>query len=115
MATQQDIHAAGAENRPPMLEKGGYLPWTSRMVRYIKTKPDGKLMLKSINEGPFKPRQIQVPGNPTGTPPVQPHLREQTEEEYNEEDRKQVAADDLAMHLIQLGLPREIFAAVDSY
>jgi hypothetical protein len=22
MATQQDIHAAGAENRPPMLEKG---------------------------------------------------------------------------------------------
>jgi hypothetical protein len=38
MASQQDIHAAGAENRPPVLEKGGYLPWTSRMLRYIKTK-----------------------------------------------------------------------------
>ena len=48
MASQQVIHAAGAENRPPMLEKGGYLPWTSRMLRYIKTKEDGKLMIKSI-------------------------------------------------------------------
>jgi hypothetical protein len=78
MATQQDIHAAGAKNRPPMLEKGGYFPWTSRMLRYIKTKTDGKLMIKSIKEGPFKPRQVQDEGNPNTTPPTLPFLREQT-------------------------------------
>ena len=114
MASQQDIHAAGAENRPPMLEKGGYLPWTSRMLRYIKTKEDGKLMIKSIEQGPFKPIQVLDPGNPDTTPPTQPFYRDQTEDDYTPEDWKQIKADDMAMHLIQLGLPRDIFAAVDS-
>lgn len=76
MAFQQDIHAAGAENRPLMLEESGYLPWTSRMLRYIKTKTDGKLMLKSIQEGPFKPRQVQDQGNPNTTPPTLPFFHE---------------------------------------
>ena len=114
MATQQDIHAAGAENRPPMLEKGGYLPWTSRMLRYIKTKDNGKLMIKSIEKGPFQPRQVQIEGNPNATPPTQPFVRVQTEADYTDEDKAQIKADDMAMHLIQIGLPREIFAAVDS-
>ena len=114
MATQQDIHAAGAENRPPMLTKGGYLQWTSRMLRYIKTKPNGKLMIKSIQDGPFKPRQVQVPGNPDATPPTPPSFRDQNESEYTVEDQKQVDADDMAIHIVQLGLPRDIFAAVDS-
>ena len=98
MATQQDIHAAGAENRPPMLEKGGYLPWTSRMLRYIKTKTDGKLMIKSIENGPFKPRQIQDEGNLNTKPPTLPFMRDQTEADYTDADRKQIAADDMAKH-----------------
>ena len=114
MATQQDIHAAGAENRPPMLAKGGYLQWTSRMLRYIKTKPNGKLMIKSIQDGPFKPRQVLEPGNADATTPVPPSYRLQNESEYTEEDQKQVDADDMAIHIVQLGLPRDIFAAVDS-
>nr|GEX67134.1 hypothetical protein [Tanacetum cinerariifolium] len=31
MSTQQDIHAAGSESRPPMLNKENYVPWT-RMI-----------------------------------------------------------------------------------
>jgi hypothetical protein len=68
MATQQDIHAASAENRPPMLSKGGYSQWASRMMRYLQSKPNGKLLIKSIVEGPFKPRQLLDPGDPIGTP-----------------------------------------------
>ena len=75
MATQQDIHAAGAENRPPMLSKGGYSQWASRMMRYLKSKPNGKFLVKSITDGPFKPRNIRDPGEPDGTPPVQPFYR----------------------------------------
>ena len=55
MATQQDIHAVGAENRPPMLSKGGYSQWASHMMRYLKSKQNGKYLIKSIVDGPFKP------------------------------------------------------------
>ncbi|GKA78655.1 hypothetical protein Tco_0785192 [Tanacetum coccineum] len=37
MSTQQDIYAAGSENRPPMLNKENYVPWSSRLLRYAKT------------------------------------------------------------------------------
>ncbi|GKF76057.1 hypothetical protein Tco_0225501, partial [Tanacetum coccineum] len=30
MSTQQDIFAAGSKNRPPMLNKENYVPWSSR-------------------------------------------------------------------------------------
>ena len=68
MASQQDIHAAGAENRPPMLSKGGYSQWASRMMRYLKSKTNGNLLIKSIVDGPFKPSQVLDPGDPNGTP-----------------------------------------------
>ena len=75
MATQQDIHAAGAENRPPMLSKGGYSQWSSRMLRYLKSKPNGNLLVNSVLRGPFTPREILDPGDPNGTPPVPPFQR----------------------------------------
>nr|GEZ56829.1 ribonuclease H-like domain-containing protein [Tanacetum cinerariifolium] len=44
MSTQQDIYAAGSENRPPMLNKDNYVPWSSRLLRYAKSKPNRKLL-----------------------------------------------------------------------
>ncbi|GKB83111.1 hypothetical protein Tco_0950006 [Tanacetum coccineum] len=44
MSTQQDIYAAGFENRLPMLNKDNYVPWSSRLLRYAKSKPNGKLL-----------------------------------------------------------------------
>ncbi|GKF06866.1 hypothetical protein Tco_0037534, partial [Tanacetum coccineum] len=38
MSTQQDIYAAGSENRPPMLNKENYVPWSSRLLRYAKLR-----------------------------------------------------------------------------
>ncbi|WP_254485969.1 hypothetical protein, partial [Salmonella enterica] len=54
------------------------------------------------------------PGNADATPPVPPFFRLQKESEYSEEDQKRVEADDMAIHIVQLGLPIDIFAAVDS-
>ncbi|GKC84186.1 hypothetical protein Tco_1139903, partial [Tanacetum coccineum] len=48
MSTQQDIYAAGSENRPPMLNKENYVPWSSRLLRYAKSRPNGKLIYNSI-------------------------------------------------------------------
>nr|GFA93205.1 hypothetical protein [Tanacetum cinerariifolium] len=78
MSTQQDIYAAGSESRPPMLNKENYVPWSSRLLWYAKSRPNGKLIHNSILNGPH------------------------------------IEADDQAIQTILLGLPEDIYAAVDS-
>nr|GEX53981.1 ribonuclease H-like domain-containing protein [Tanacetum cinerariifolium] len=53
MSTQQDIYAAGSENRPPMLNKDNYVPWSSCLLCYAKSKPNGKLLVHSIKNGSY--------------------------------------------------------------
>ncbi|GJY02837.1 hypothetical protein Tco_0360989 [Tanacetum coccineum] len=43
---------AGAENRPPMMDKSMYDSWQSRMLLYIKGKKNGRMMLESIENRP---------------------------------------------------------------
>ncbi|GKD47444.1 copia protein [Tanacetum coccineum] len=44
---------AGAENRPPMLDKSMYSSWQSRMLLYIKGKKNDQMMLESIANRPL--------------------------------------------------------------
>ncbi|GJS85241.1 integrase, catalytic region, zinc finger, CCHC-type containing protein [Tanacetum coccineum] len=85
MSTQQDIYVAGSENRLPMLNKDNYVPWSSRLLRYAKSKPNGKLIYNSIMNVPYVRRMIPEPDDP---------------------DRKVL--------IILMGLPEDIYAAVDS-
>ncbi|GKE16909.1 hypothetical protein Tco_1424486 [Tanacetum coccineum] len=52
-AQLNNLGKAGAENRPPMLEKSMYNSWQIRMRLYIKGKKNGRMMLASIEEGPL--------------------------------------------------------------
>nr|GEV14502.1 ribonuclease H-like domain-containing protein [Tanacetum cinerariifolium] len=61
MSTQQDIYAAGSENRPPMLNKENYVPWSSRILQHAKSRPNGKLIHNSIINGPYVRRMIPEP------------------------------------------------------
>nr|GEZ02633.1 hypothetical protein [Tanacetum cinerariifolium] len=61
MSTQQDIYAAGSEIRPPMLHKENYVPWSSRLLCYAKSRPNGKLIHNSIINGPYVRRMIPEP------------------------------------------------------
>ncbi|GJX20476.1 hypothetical protein Tco_0223153 [Tanacetum coccineum] len=70
MSTQQDIYAAGFENRPPMLNKDNYVPWSFRLLRYAKSKPNGKLIYNSIMHGLYVRRMIPEPGDPDREVPV---------------------------------------------
>nr|GEU71420.1 hypothetical protein [Tanacetum cinerariifolium] len=54
---------SGFENRPPMLNKENYAPWSSRLLRYAKSRPNGKLIHNSIINGPYVRRMIPEPGN----------------------------------------------------
>ncbi|GJU96874.1 hypothetical protein Tco_1326145 [Tanacetum coccineum] len=80
MSTQQDIYAAGSENRPPMLNKDNYVPWSSRIIRYAKSRPNGKMIVDSIENGPYVRRMIATPGEPDLPVPVPKTFHEQTDE-----------------------------------
>nr|GEU70473.1 retrovirus-related Pol polyprotein from transposon TNT 1-94 [Tanacetum cinerariifolium] len=92
MSTQQDIYTAGSENLPSMLNKENYVPWSSRLLRYAKSRPNEKLIHNSIINGPYVRRMIPEPGDPN----------------------REIKANDQAIQTILLGIPEDIYAAVDS-
>nr|GEU95602.1 hypothetical protein [Tanacetum cinerariifolium] len=54
---------AGSESRPPMLNKENYVPWSSRLLRYAKSRPNGKLIHNSIINGSYVRQMIPKPGD----------------------------------------------------
>nr|GEY27805.1 hypothetical protein [Tanacetum cinerariifolium] len=115
MSTQQDIYAAGSENRPPMLNKDNYVPWSPLIIRYARSRPNGKMIIDFIKNGPYVRRMIATPGEPDLPVPVPESFHEQTDEELIENDLKRIDAGDQAIRTILLGLPEDVYAAVDSY
>nr|GEY64666.1 hypothetical protein [Tanacetum cinerariifolium] len=114
MSTQQDIYAAGSKNSPPMLNKENYVPWSSSLLRYAKSRPNGKLIHNSIINGPYVRRMIPEPGDPNRKVPVNETFHVQTNDELTEKELRQIEADDQAIQTIILGLPEDIYVAVDS-
>nr|GEZ87665.1 hypothetical protein [Tanacetum cinerariifolium] len=53
----------GSESGPPMLHKENYVPWSSRLLRYAKIRPNGKLIHNSIINGPYVRRMIPESGD----------------------------------------------------
>nr|GEU33117.1 retrovirus-related Pol polyprotein from transposon TNT 1-94 [Tanacetum cinerariifolium] len=113
MSTQQDIYATGSENRPPMLNKDNYVPWSSCIIRYARSNK--KLIIDSIENVPYVRRMIATPGEPDLPVLVPESFHEQTDEELTETDIKQMDADDQSIQTILLGLPEDVYAAIDSY
>ncbi|GJV21419.1 hypothetical protein Tco_1370439 [Tanacetum coccineum] len=100
MSTQQDIYDVGFENRPPMLNIDNYVPWSSRRLRYAKSKPNGKFLVNSIKNGPYLRRIIHEPGDPNSVPPVAESTHEKTDDELTNQEAKQMEADDQEIQTI---------------
>nr|GEW76953.1 hypothetical protein [Tanacetum cinerariifolium] len=113
MSTQQDIYVAVSENRPFMLNKENNVPWLSRLLRYDKSRPNGKLIYNSIMKRPYVKRMISKPGDPARTVRVPKMFHEQTNNELTKAEIKQMEADGQAIQTILLGLPEDIYAVVD--
>ncbi|GJQ94388.1 hypothetical protein Tco_0005527 [Tanacetum coccineum] len=90
MSTQQDIYATGYKNCPPMLNKDNYVPWSSRLLRYAKSKPNGNLIYNSIMNGPYVRRMIPKPGDPDHEVPVAKTFHEQTDDELTKKEVKKI-------------------------
>nr|GEW71046.1 hypothetical protein [Tanacetum cinerariifolium] len=78
----------GFENRPPMLNKENYVPWPSRLFRYAKSRPNGKLIHNSIINGPYIRRMILEPGDLNHEVPVNETFHVQTDDELTEKELK---------------------------
>ncbi|GJZ34438.1 hypothetical protein Tco_0580255 [Tanacetum coccineum] len=104
---QQSLADAGSENRPPMLERGSYIPWASRFRRYLNRKRDNrKWLLKALDEGPYEfknfvPEGLTIP-------------RLQTVEDLEGDDLLLYDAEMELMNMILLSIPNEIYNSVDA-
>nr|GEZ61172.1 hypothetical protein [Tanacetum cinerariifolium] len=105
MSTQQDIYAACSKSRPPMLNKENYVPWSSRLFRYAKSRPNGKLIHNSILNGPYVRRMIAEPGDG----------ERDVNSSSDAEQRELCSMVISSPPTLLLGLPEDIYAAVDSY
>nr|GEU34838.1 hypothetical protein [Tanacetum cinerariifolium] len=70
------------------------------------------MIVDFIENGPYVRRMISTPGEPDLLVPESFH--EQTDEELTENDLKRMDADDQAIQTILVGLPEDVYAAVDS-
>nr|GFB71340.1 hypothetical protein [Tanacetum cinerariifolium] len=114
MSTQQDIYAAGSESSPPMLNKENYIPWSSRLLRYAKSRPNGKLIHNYILNGPYVRKMIPEPGDANRDINITETSHLKPDDELSDKELKHIEADDQAIQTILLGLPEDIYAAVDS-
>nr|GEX83924.1 hypothetical protein [Tanacetum cinerariifolium] len=71
-----------------MLNKDNYVPWSSRIIRYARSRPNGKMIVDSIENGPYELTEINI---------------------------KWMDANDQAIQTILLGLLEDVYPAVDSY
>nr|GEY35773.1 hypothetical protein [Tanacetum cinerariifolium] len=94
-----------------MLNKENYVPWSSRLLQYAKSRPNGKLIHNSILNGPYVRRMILGPGDTNHEVNVTETFHMLTDDELSEKELKQIEADDQAIQTILLGLPKDIYAA----
>ncbi|GJY94473.1 hypothetical protein Tco_0510834 [Tanacetum coccineum] len=99
----EHIIVAGAENRPPMLEKSMYDSWASRIRLFIKGKKHGRMMLDSIDNGPLVYLTVEENGQ----------TRPKKYSELTEAQQLQDDCDVQATNIILHGLPPDVYALVN--
>ncbi|GJR08352.1 hypothetical protein Tco_0791004 [Tanacetum coccineum] len=104
---QQSLADIGFETRPPMLERGSYIPWASRFRRHLNRKREKRKWLnKALDEGPYVFKDF--------TPPDSQSPRLQTEDDLTGDDLKHYEGEIEAMNLILISIPNGIYNSVDA-
>ncbi|GJW99382.1 hypothetical protein Tco_0183296 [Tanacetum coccineum] len=103
MATLADkAILSGADNHPPMLEKEMYDSWKNRMKLYMLNRQHGRMILKSIENGPLIWPSIEENGV----------TRPKRYSELSPTEEIQADCDIKATNIILQGLPPEVYAMV---
>ncbi|GKB68229.1 putative reverse transcriptase domain-containing protein [Tanacetum coccineum] len=113
MATMaENVIVAGFETRPPMLEKGMYDSWKSRIILYIRGKENGEMLKDSIDNGPY---QLKPEITVKDTYGVTDFRRPQRVEDLVGQDKLRYDSDIKAVNILLLGLPVDIYTLINHY
>ncbi|GJV86233.1 hypothetical protein Tco_1530171 [Tanacetum coccineum] len=113
MATMaENVIAASAENRPPMLENNMYDRWNTRIWLYIKGKKNGQMLLDSINDGHF---QLKAEITVKGADGITDERRAQTVETLSPKEKLRYNSDIKAVNILLLGFPVDIYTLINHY
>ncbi|GJT18293.1 hypothetical protein Tco_0876999 [Tanacetum coccineum] len=97
---------AGADNRPPMLEKSLYDSWKSRMEHYRENKENGRMILCSFQNGPLIwPTVTEADGT----------IQTKKYEELSATKKNQDDCDCKATNIVLQGLPPDVYAIVNHH
>ncbi|GJZ94591.1 hypothetical protein Tco_0666794 [Tanacetum coccineum] len=97
---------AGADNRPPMLEKSLYDSWKSRIELYIENQENGRMILNSLQNGPLVwPTVVEEDGT----------TRTKKYEELSVAEKLQADCDLKATNIFIQGLPPDMHAIVNHH
>ncbi|GKB31487.1 hypothetical protein Tco_0870888 [Tanacetum coccineum] len=114
-SSTRHLFAAGSENALLcFIQRRTTVPWSSRLLRLKVNAYEKKKIVKlnsTVND--LKIRNV-TPGDADREVPVPETFHEQTDDELTVAEIKQMEADDQAIQTILLGLPEDIYAAVDS-
>ncbi|GJZ68634.1 hypothetical protein Tco_1325619 [Tanacetum coccineum] len=80
-----------------MLNKDNYVSWSSRLLHYAKSKPNGNLIYHSVMHGLYLRLMIPEPGDLDREVLVAKTFHEQTDDELTDKEIKQMEADDQAI------------------
>ncbi|GJT58753.1 hypothetical protein Tco_1002286 [Tanacetum coccineum] len=109
LSLAENVIVAGANNRPPMLDKNNYSSWASRMLLYIKGKENGKLLVDSVLNGPFQYGTMVEPGNKT----TLAMIRARTYTNLTDEEKIRESFNIKATNIVLQGLPQDIYNLVN--
>ncbi|GJU81794.1 hypothetical protein Tco_1284159 [Tanacetum coccineum] len=85
---------AGADNRPPMLDKPQYESWKSRMELYIQGKDHGRIILNAVENGPLIWPTVELEDDT---------VRLKTYEELSDKEKLQADCDLKATNIVLQG------------
>nr|GFA94506.1 hypothetical protein [Tanacetum cinerariifolium] len=94
----KDLHTTDYTQLYDFLEN--YVPWSSCLLWYAKSSPNGKLIHNSILNGPYVRKMIPEPGDANCEITVTETFHLQTDDELSDKELKQIEADDQAIQTI---------------
>nr|GEX45672.1 hypothetical protein [Tanacetum cinerariifolium] len=95
---------AGADNRPPLLEKSLYDSWKSRMELYINNWENERMILNSLQNGPLVWPTVAEEDDTTRTKKY---------EEFPVAEKLQANYDLKATNIVLQGLSPDVYAIVN--
>ncbi|GJX75357.1 integrase, catalytic region, zinc finger, CCHC-type containing protein [Tanacetum coccineum] len=107
-SNQQTLAELGANDRPPILEIGNYIPWESQFRRFLENKgEDGEQMWNSIQKGPYKRLMIANQNDPKNEIP-------EPLSKFTEANKKRYSNDIRVMNYLLQAILNDIYNPMDA-